>query len=324
MNILLIGFGSIGRRHYNNLIKLNHQNISLVRRNATPVDNCPVYGSIKEACSNHTFSHAVIATPTALHSESFFELLSYGVPNIYLEKPVCESLEKAEQMEQIAREKGTHVVVGYDLHFDPGLNKIRELMQKPEFSRPLSFQSEVGQYLPDWRPSEDYREGMSAKKAMGGGVMLDLIHEFDYIQWMFGSVISVYGIHKQSSSLEIETEDVSITLLETHSGVVGSIYLDYLQKELARSCKIVFDKGTILWNYAKSEVQWMTHKEPEWSTYTYMEFERNDRFLAIMRAFMESTLHEDPRLTDLSQGIHSMKIVEAAKKSNKERKCIEI
>jgi len=324
VKILIIGFGSIGRRHLNNLVELGYQDISLVRRNTDPIDNFRVFSTIHDACETQRYQYAIIATPSAIHFQNFNELITYNIPNIYIEKPVSNLLEEAFRMEKIANKKNVNVVVGYDLHFDIGLNKVRELLTNKEFGKALTFQSEVGQYLPDWRPHEDYRNGMSAKKSLGGGVMLDLIHEFDYVQWIFGTIVSVLGIHRKISSLAIDSEDVSITILETDKGIVGSVYLDYLQKELSRKCKIVFNKGTIVWDYGKSNVKWMTHEDSTWKEYSYANFQRNDRFVEIIKAFMNSNLYKDSRLTSLAEGIKSLKIVVAAKKSSVDNKLIRV
>lgn len=326
--ILIIGLGSIGQRHLKNVLSLGFKDVFLVRRNATILSDFPslkVYESIKTACKEKKFDVAIICTPTSNHFKDFTEVAKYKIPNIYIEKPICNSVEEAQKIEEITKQQNLNVAIGYDLHFDLGLLKVKELVIKNTIGKTCSFQVEVGQYLPDWRPNQDYREGMSAKKALGGGVMFDLIHEFDYVNWIFGPVKNIFGKNTQISNLEIDTEDISLNIVETKQGVLGTISLDYLQKELSRTCKIIGDRGTIIWNYKESTVIWMTHDNPVWQEFKYSHIERNDRFLAIIKTFLElDVTNLDSRLSTIKDSIISLKMVELAKKSNIENKSLEL
>lgn len=326
--ILIVGLGSIGQRHLRNLLSLGYKDICLVRRNAAVLKEFPdlkVYKSIREACENMSFNTVIIATPTANHYKDFLEISSFKIQNIYIEKPVTHSVEEALKINEISNKLNLNVVVGYDLHFDLGLLKVKGLLEENKVGKLCSFQVEVGQYLPDWRPHEDYRNGMSAKVALGGGVMLDLIHEFDYVNWLFGPIKYIFGKNKQISNLEIETEDVSMNIVETKQGLLGTISLDYLQKELSRTCKIVGDKGTIIWNYKECKVLWMTHGNLTWQEFEYSHIERNDRFINIIKTFMNADFKDlDVRLSTVNSAIKSLNMVINAKKSNIENKFIEL
>ena len=326
--ILIIGLGSIGQRHLKNVMSLGYNDVCLVRRRAVVLNEFPnlkVYESIVKACKEVKFDVAIICTPTKNHFKDFIDVSQNNIPNIYIEKPICSSAKESLIIEETKNKLNLNIAIGYDLHFDLGLLKIKALLKENSIGKLCYFQVEVGQYLPDWRVKEDYREGMSAKKALGGGVMLDLIHEFDYVNWLFGPIKSVFGKHNHISNLEIETEDVSLNIVETKKGVLGTIVLDYLQKELSRSCKIIGDKGTIIWNYKKSNVLWMTHDSPIWKEFDYSHIERNDRFLSIIKTFLESNSDNlDDRLSNVEDSIISLKMVETAKKSNIKNKYLEL
>jgi predicted dehydrogenase len=207
------------------------------------------------------------------------------------------------------------------LHFDPGLQKVKELLGQKAIGEVISVNAQVGQYLPDWRPAEDYSKGMSARKETGGGVMLDLVHEFDYLLWLIGSVVTVACQYRNSGALNIETEDVADVLLKFVSGVTGTIHLDYLQQKLVRNCLFTGSKGSITWNLATSKVNWINSKKEE-SEFDYKSFERNDRFIEIMKTFLEDK--NDYRLTTFQQGIDSLKLVLAAKKSSDQNEFVAI
>jgi len=330
--ILIIGLGSIGKRHLKNLRELGFNDISVVSRSKNHgrlVDKNLCFTTIEEACKKNKYDIAVIATPTARHLSDMRKIIGFGIKHIYLEKPISNNMENVYDMLETIKKYSVNVNVGYDLRFDLGLIKVKELISKQAVGTIVSFLAEVGQYLPDWRKGIDYRHCMSAKKELGGGVMLDLIHEFDYIEWLFGPIKEILGKYSKKSDLEIETEDISINLIETASGILGTLHLDYLQKELSRSCKIIGDKGTIIWDYKNAFVAWNSIKDGSWEKYDYSHFKRNDRFIEAIRAFMEGCSNSDEyqkdrRLVSFEEGISSLKLVEFAKKSNQLKKVLKV
>lgn len=315
MKILLIGFGSIGKRHLGNLFYLGYTDIDVVTRNESlpePFNNLTLYKTLEQALENAEYETAILCTPTSYHTPAILQLLQAGIYRIYIEKPISHSLDNIDLVKKLATGYANRLVVGFDLHFDRGLQKVQELLSAGTVGKIISINAQVGQYLPDWRPAEDYRLGMSAKIETGGGVMLDLVHEFDYVTWLGGPVKTVAGLYKNSGTLEIETEDIAEVLLQFENGALGTIHLDYLQPSLVRNCLVTGTEGSIKWNLANNSVEWI-NLEKESFSYDYKGFERNDRFIEIMKCFLEDA--PDPRLTNLEQGIQSLQLVLAAKKS---------
>lgn len=315
MKIILIGLGSIGLRHLRNILSLGYNQVSIVSRSGNLPEEfsfLPVFSSLHSALSSSRFDAAIVCTPTSLHISPVKALLEARIPNIYIEKPVSHSLVGIDEILLLSKSYSNTVVVGYDLHFDPGLQKVKQLLDEDVIGKIVSVNAVVGQYLPDWRPHQDYRAGMSAKKETGGGVMLDLVHEFDYLLWLVGKVSNIACQYSHSGALEIETEDVSDVLLRFNNGATGTIHLDYLQQKLVRNCMITGYNGTLFWNLAESNVRWINKEKTE-ETFNYSGYERNSRFIEIMRSFLEN--RTDPRLTGLNEGIESLKLVLAAKYS---------
>ncbi len=324
MKILLIGPGSIGRRHLGNILQLGFRQIEVVSRNVSlskPFDHLPVHASVEDALAASTFDAAILCTPTAYHAAVIIQLLKAKIGKIYIEKPVSHSLEHIETIVQLASAYPNKIVVGFDLHFDPGLQKVKELISANTIGKIVSVNAQVGQYLPDWRPAEDYRNGMSSKKQTGGGVMLDLVHEFDYLLWLCGPVANIACMYNHSGALQIETEDVAEVLLQFNCRAIGTIHLDYLQPKLVRNCLVTGEKGSIQWNLALSSVTWANHQQNE-NSFSYAGFERNDRFLNIMKCFLDN--ENDERLTSLHKGIESLLLVAAAKYSSESNQFINL
>jgi predicted dehydrogenase len=319
--ILVIGLGSIGTRHFNNLKTLGFDDIVLVSskqdRPAAWAGH-QVFPKLDQALAAHHFTHAFVCSPTASHVGQLKELVKAKVSKIYLEKPISHNLDDLEQF-KTALTQGIQILVGYDLHFDPGLIKVRELLQEKAIGKVYSANAFVGQYLPDWRPYEDHRKGMSASLEHGGGVMLDLIHEFDYLIWLLGSVQIVSAIYQENPELEIETEDVADVLIRFESGATGTIHLDYHQRVLIRNCVFTGALGTIKWDLAARTVT-LTQADKKAELFDFSGFERNDRYLEIAKAFMDED--SDDRICTFEHGLESLQLVMASKISSQSNSTI--
>lgn len=322
MKILIVGTGSIGMRHLTNCLIIDHSSlVAVVSRSKNYIEEFPaikIFATISAAfAEQQKYDAAIVATPTSLHVENCVDLIENGIKKIYLEKPVAQNLDQVDLLVALAQAKKVAVFVGFDLRFDLGLNHVKSLLEKKVIGNLISFQAEVGQYLPDWRQGTDYKEGISAKAALGGGVMLDLIHEFDYLSWILGGFQIVVGFHRKIEKLDIETEGIAVNVMETKAGVLGVLSLDYIQKALNRKAKFIGDAGTIEWNYVTAEVKWNTHANQEWQCFDYKNVARNDRFIAILGAFLKAdSLSIDDRLTSLEEGIQALRTVIQAKNSN--------
>ncbi len=321
--ILILGLGSIGTRHFNNLKTLGYKNICLVSSKATKPkewDGFEVYPTLELALQKSSYTHAFVCSPTAAHVAQLKKLVNVKIPKIYLEKPISHNLEELDLFKNL-KEQGIQIIVGYDLHFDPGLAKVKELLDDSAIGKVYTANAFVGQYLPDWRPYEDHRKGMSASIERGGGVMLDLIHEFDYLTWLIGKADRVSAIFQKNKELEIETEDVADVLIKFESGATGTIHLDYHQRVLIRNCVITGSLGTIIWDLAKRKVT-LTQENKEEIQFDFSGFERNDRYLEIVKAFMKEDT--DHRICTFEQGLESLQLVVASKQSSQSNSIIKL
>ncbi|MEB2779605.1 Gfo/Idh/MocA family oxidoreductase [Algoriphagus sp. C2-6-M1] len=319
--ILIIALGSIGTRHFNNLKILGFQDIVLVSSKLIKPkewDGHDVFPKLELALEAYQFTHAFVCSPTAFHVDQLKTLVQARVSKIYLEKPISHTLDDLEQF-KTAAELGVQILVGYDLHYDPGLTRVRKLLHDKVIGKVYSANAFVGQYLPDWRPYEDHRKGMSASLERGGGVMLDLIHEFDYLIWLMGKAASVTAIYQKNRELEIETEDVADVLIRFESGASGTIHLDYHQRVLIRNCVLTGALGTIKWDLAARTVT-LTQADKKEEVFDFSNFERNDRYLEIAKAFMEE--ESDDRICTFEQGVESLQLVMASKISSQSNSLI--
>ena len=314
--VLIAGAGSIGRRHLQNLYQLGVQDIHLYRTRPESLKEAPVspvFTDLKQALESKPQA-VIVSNPTAFHMEIALAAARAGC-HLFIEKPLAHSWDGVEELLSMVREKRLVAMVGFDLRFDPGLCRIKRLIEQEQIGPLNAIHAQVGQYLPDWRTGEDYRDGMSAKIAAGGGVILDLIHELDYTSWLFGPIARVACFADKLSSLEIETEDTAAILLKFQSGAIGTVSLDYVQRFPSRTCRIIGELGTILWDYHGQKVDWYQDNNKSWEEFDYSGFERNDRFLAEMQHFLACLNGEETPKVDLAVGLSVLKVALAAKRS---------
>lgn len=317
-SVLLIGAGSIGKQHLNNLIRLNQKDITVVSKHPQPIwkeVGIRHYYEINTALLQHDYEYAFICNPTTTHLQTLELLLNAGIKKIYLEKPVSNDDRQLEKLSLLIEQQHADVTIGFDLRFEPGIIKMKELIEQGKIGKVVSLTAEVGDYLPGWRPNIDFRNSVSASIEKGGGVLLELIHEFDYASYLLGEVQTVACLSQKSGILEIETEDIADVLLKFTSGATGNIHLDYLKPTFHRKCTLLGSNGMIQLDMVKKEVLMIDYQKIS-SVYSYSDYSRNDRLTDAISAFLDDR-YDIPAAT-FEEGCYSLKMVLAAKKSSEE------
>ena len=324
MKILIAGFGSIGRRHFRNLLALGEKDIVFYRSGRSTLDEDEIRGYAVETDLEKALAHrpqaVVVATPTARHLEIALPAARAGCA-ILLEKPVSHSLEGVEALREAAQKSGSRILVGFQFRFHPGLQKIAALLQSGAVGRPLSARAHWGEYLPDWHPWEDYRQSYAARSDLGGGVTLTLCHPLDYIHWLFGKVDSLSAYAGHFSDLEVQVEDTAEISLRFQSQALGSIHLNYYQRPPVHTLEIAGSLGSIRWDNADGNVRLYRAEaaSPGWETFLVPEgFERNWLFLDEMRHFIAVAKGQAQPLCSLEDGIYALKLALAASQSAQE------
>jgi predicted dehydrogenase len=257
----------------------------------------------------------IVSTPTSHHLRVAVPAAQAGC-HLFIEKPLSHSWDGVEDLLASVREQGLVTLVGFDLRFDPGLRRVRALLEEKRVGHVVAIQAQVGQYLPDWHPEKDYRGEGSAQPEMGGGVILDLIHELDYVTWLLGPVSRVACFADKLSGLEIQTEDTAAILLEFESRAIGTVHLDYVQRAPSRCCRIIGEEGTILWDHFAHTVRWYEAGQGRWQVFRYDDHDRNDRFLSEMRHLLECMRGEAEPTVDVFAASRVLKLALAAKESS--------
>jgi predicted dehydrogenase len=340
MKFLIAGLGSIGRRHFRNLIALGEKDIVLLRtRKATLPDDelagYPVETDIHEALKKHKPEAVIVANPTSLHLEVAIPAAEAGCA-ILLEKPISDSLDRLALLQQATQKGGSQILVGFQFRYHPTLNKARELIQSNAIGKVLTVHAHWGEYVPQWHPWEDYRQSYAARADLGGGVIRTLTHPLDYLRYLLGEIDSLWSFDGHISQLELDVEDVAEIGLKFANGAIGGVHLNYVQRPPVHRFEIVGTQGTLRWDNADGLLHLYQFPAPFGSfsdnppapvTQTFAPpdgFERNQLFVAQTRHFIEIARGEQDPICTLDDGIMALRLVLAAKQSAAENRSIAI
>ena len=313
MKILIAGFGSIGRRHFRNLLALGERDILFYRTGHSTLNEAELTDFVVETDLQAALSHrpnaVVVANPTALHLSVAIPAAEAGC-HLMLEKPLSHSLEGLPELQAALQRGGGRVLVGFQFRYHPGLVKIAALLADGAIGRPLSVRAHWGEYLPGWHPWEDYRQGYSARQALGGGVVLTLSHPLDYLRWLLGDVDALWAFTSRQSDLELDVEDAAEIGLRFANGVIGSLHLDYNQRPPRHDLEIVGTQGTLRWQNADGRVQiYRAEGSSSWETLTLPEdFDRDWLFRAQMAHFLDVARAEAAPRCTLEDGIQALEL----------------
>lgn len=321
--ILIVGLGSIGKRHLRlarellpsaDIRVLRHQKCDSIPEHA---NGC--FSSLEQAV-NFAPQIAVIASPATHHVAVAQALAEVGV-HLLIEKPLSATSDGVFRLLETCREQKIVLLTGYNLRFLSSLQKFRNLLGESVIGRVLSVRCEIGQYLPSWRPDSDYRQGVSARQELGGGALLELSHELDYLQWIFGEVEWVKATLSRQSGLEIDVEDTAHLTLGFASEangnkLVGTVNLDFIRHDTTRLCTAIGEKGSLRWNGLTGVVELFEAGAKEWREIFRHQHQRDDSYLAEWQNFLDCvTEHKAPLITG-EDGLKVLQLIEAARKSS--------
>ena len=319
-NIGIVGLGSIGRRHLQLVKELRPElNIIAVRSGMgkrveeEKLLNAVVH-SLDEAIDSG-IEAAIIATPAVYHIQQAIELMKRGI-HLLIEKPLSHSLENINELFKMQKKSKSVCLVGYCLHYSLGALKFNDMLKnKNNIGQILHVQVDCGSYLPDWRQGQDYRKSVSAKAELGGGVLLELSHELDYIRWFFGEMKSVSANIQNSGTLDIDVEDSVDMIFESEQGYSVSVHLDFNTRNTRRKCTARCSNGNLTWDAVENKVIW----QPAGGTKENETYQNDGDYI-----YREQLKHyfnciENEKLPSVSihDGVAVLNMIESAKKSHR-------
>lgn len=319
MNILVVGCGSIGERHIRNLIEISSYNIIAFDTSKERLDFIKERYDVEtcddiERCFDCGINVVIVCTPPNTHLQIAEQAITNDA-HVFIEKPISDRLDNLDELIKKATNNNKIISVGYCFRFSEGLNMVKSFIDSGKLGRISSIKAEFGQYLPDWRPWQNYKQSYTAKKDLGGGIILDGSHEIDYLYWLVGDVREVFCFADKISDLEVETEDTAEILLRFSNGVIGGIHLDFTQRAYSRNCKIIGEMGTLVWDFGEQKVRFYSVNSKGWETYD-VDADVNLMYIEEMKHFLQCIDGLSIPLIDAIQGKRVLEIALAAKESS--------
>jgi predicted dehydrogenase len=321
MKFLVAGYGSIGRRHLNNLIALGQKDVLLYRTHHSTLEEdaikeIPVETIISAALA-HKPDGVVVANPTALHLEVAIAAAEAGC-SILMEKPVSDSMDGVEELRKALQKGGGRFLTGFQFRFNPGLLQIERWLKEGRIGKVTTAHAWWGEYMPGWHPWEDYRKSYASRADLGGGVVNTLCHPLDYLRWLLGEVGSLTAL-TSNEGLKLEVEDTADISLRFNSGALGNIHLDYMQRPGEHTLKLLGTEGSITWDNATTVARLYTAESTEWVEIPpAVDFERNKMFLAETQHFIDCVQGKASPLCTLDDGVRALEMTQAVYRSARE------
>lgn len=287
MRILVAGLGSIGARHFDNFKLLGHEVAAYSRRASNEQH---AYSDLCIALSDFKPSHVVIANETSGHGSVLNEVLaSSEVKKVLVEKPLYAFIPEAHPA------RTQDVSVAYNFRFHP---MVRLLKEKIQGQKMIGWHSYVGQFLPSWRPTRDYRDVYSSLKSAGGGVLRDLSHEVDLFGYFAGEyeLKASHGGH--FSPLQSDVEDTYSILLSARDCPHANIHLNCIDKLGQRFLTVHTEEESV-------SIDLLSGKWRDSSGEKVIRFDRNDSYIEMSKAF----LRNDKELCNYEQGLRINKLI---------------
>ena len=324
LKFLIVGFGSIGKRHLDNLRQIGGVEAAVLTRRDLAIPGVTVFHSLEDAL-RHDYDAALVTNETSSHVPASIALAERGC-NLFIEKPLSHTLKSVDRLVELVNRHGLKVMIGCNMRFHPAVRLGKELIQQGKIGRIISAQIQAGQYLPDWHPGRDYRSSYSASEDKGGGVVLDLIHELDYASWFFGAAGRVFAFCGRRGDLQIETEDTAEILLEFQNGACCQVHLDYLRRVPVRSFSLTGTEGVAEGDIINNNVRVFEAKKRNWEDCaTGGAYETNVMYVAELRHFIDYINGAAPQpLISLGDGVSALKIALAAKESARTGKTVKL
>ena len=321
-HILIVGSGSVGRRHAHNFRALGCEISCMdprpdrLKQAGSEVPIQYQFTSLESALTHaRKFTGVVVCSPPRFHVDQSLALLDAGLP-VLLEKPASVDAAGCRRLYERLRQGG-ELLLGYTYRWWEPVRRLKTLI-KAETVGPLRHaRFMMSAHLADWHPWERYQDFFMASQDLGGGALLDESHFIDLMLWFFGMPERVFARVEKISDLEITTDDMVDILAVYPNRFRVTIHLDLFGRPHEKQITIVGEQGTVQCLFNPNEIRIGCSPEPEWKTESF-NIERNDMFIGVAREFLEVIEGGQPHLTcRLEEGLDVMQILEACRESQR-------
>lgn len=316
--LAVIGLGSISERHRRNLKELFPDSKVIAMSSsgrtleANP-ENADLIADNIDALINESPRLVIDASPATFHYSYTKKIIESGIPCL-TEKPLSTKVTECDELISSCLEFDSKVSVAYCLRFLPSTSIVKDILKKGELGEIYSVQVSVGQHLSQWR-NKDYRQSVSSKKSLGGGVLLELSHELDLLYYLLGEIEFVSSMLSSSKQLGLEVEDSADLMLFSKHGkkqLPISLHMDFLQLKPQRCYSFITEKGRLEFDVISNFVRLIDGKNDAYF-YDDADFDKNNMYKDMIRSFIKDDTDVDPRACTLNQARSVVDMIEKAK-----------
>jgi predicted dehydrogenase len=310
--VAVIGAGSIGYRHLRNLENLGVETLVICEPDPERRSQMQASHPKWKWCNELSEAFAqgpeavIIASPSAFHEDQLRAALAYRCA-IFVEKPLSYRMGQLTSLADDALDQKVVTMVACNMRFHPGPATVSQLLRSGAIGELISYRLHSGSYLPDWHPERDYRKSYSASREAGGAV-LDCIHELDLALWYAGPAKLIAAKCHPARSIGLETDGVAEILVQHDSEAVGSIHLNFIERDYRRSCVFIGTEGTLEWNFHQLEVKRYRPGQAENIHRLPPQWQLNDMYVDEMRHFLECVGERRPTQNSIWQSLPSLKL----------------
>jgi predicted dehydrogenase len=314
LSVLIVGCGSIGKRHARVLTRLGVTDIRASdpardQREAlrAQIPAVKLYDSF-DAALRDAPDTVWICTPPEMHIPMAMQAIRSGA-HVFSEKPLSDTLDGIDELDALADARDKHVMVGLCFRYHDGLRRAKKYLDAGQIGRLVSVRALMGEHLPDVRP--DYRDLFSAQR----GGAFDLMHDIDLTIWYAGqSVRAIHAFGGTYSDIGIAAPDVAEILIDFQDRCIASVHLDFFQRPRRRQIELIGTTGVIIVEFARWDhcvVSVYESAQGKWQI-EEMITDRDDMFIAEDREFLQAIAEDKPIACTVAEARKSLEVVVAA------------
>ena len=327
--ILIVGLGSIGRRHAGQFIKF-FDKIDIVDINPERILQAKKeykinqsFNDFEDALENNSYDAVAITTPPHFHLP-IAKLAASKKTNIFIEKPLGMNTHGWEEVIDLSEKNDLVIYIAFCHRHINYSKRLKEIINSNLLGRTIHANMRWGSYLPDWHPWEDYRNFYMAKKEQGGGALMDESHGIDLVRYILGDVKEVFAIVDTISDLEINSDDAAFLTLRMKDDSLVHINFDLSARAPRVNFEIICSNGTVIWDRAEHKIKIFNSADDKWLIEKYNKNDMLKMYDKQAEHFIKCISKEETSEIDLNDAIKTQKVIDAAFKSSESGKLISI